>query len=107
MVRRSRDVIGEGYLLSDLGGVSALAGRLEQARAFYEQALVLREQIMDTSGAATIRLALAKVLVRLTEPGRAATLLEEAAAIFEERGMDRETQAAQEELTLLRAAELS
>jgi DNA-binding SARP family transcriptional activator/tetratricopeptide (TPR) repeat protein len=103
MVRRSRDVIGEGYLLSDLGGVSALAGRLDQARAFFEQALVLREQIMDTNGAATIRLELAKVLVRLAEHGRAAELLEEAAATFDERGMNRETQAARHELALLRA----
>jgi DNA-binding SARP family transcriptional activator/tetratricopeptide (TPR) repeat protein len=103
MVRRSRDVIGEGYLLSDLGGVSALAGRLEQARAFFEQALVLREQIMDTNGAATIRLELARVLVRLAEPGRATELLEEAAAIFADRGMSRETQAARHELALLRA----
>jgi DNA-binding SARP family transcriptional activator/tetratricopeptide (TPR) repeat protein len=103
MVRRSRDVIGEGYLLSDLGGVSALAGRLDQARAFYEQALVLREQIVDTSGAATIRLELAKVVGRLGEPVRAAELLDEAAATFAERGMDREIQAAQAELVLLRA----
>jgi hypothetical protein len=60
MVRHSRDVIGEGYALVSLGEVNAAAGRPDQARVFFQQALTLREQIMDHSGAAAVRLELAR-----------------------------------------------
>jgi tetratricopeptide (TPR) repeat protein len=66
VVRDSRDVIGEGYALVSLGEVNAAAGRPEQARAFFQQALTLRERIMDHSGAAAVRLELARTLAVTT-----------------------------------------
>lgn len=103
MVRHARDVIGEGHLLCNLGEVNAAAGRYDQARGFFEQALALREQIMDHGGAAAVRLELARILVRLGEPGQAVDLLESAARIFGERGMRRELIAAEQELVAVRA----
>ncbi|MGX7827906.1 BTAD domain-containing putative transcriptional regulator [Actinokineospora sp. 24-640] len=90
MVRRSRDVIGEGYLLRNLGEVSAAAGRDEQARRHFVDAIEVRERIMDLAGAAEIRLDLASVLIRLGEAGSARAMVERAAAVFRERGMERE-----------------
>ena len=90
MVRRSRDVIGEGYLLRNLGEVSAAAGRDEQARGYFEDAIEVRERIMDLAGAAAVRLDLAAVLIRLGEPRMAREMVERAAAVFRDRGMERE-----------------
>ena len=70
---------------------------------FFEQALALREQIMDCGGAAVVRLELARILVRLGKPGQAVELLESAARIFGERGMRRELSAAERELVSVRA----
>ncbi|GHH43065.1 AfsR/SARP family transcriptional regulator [Lentzea cavernae] len=59
MVRDTRDVIGEGQLLRNLGQVSAAAGRVGEARAYFEQALAIRERILDHTAASTIRAELA------------------------------------------------
>jgi tetratricopeptide (TPR) repeat protein len=66
VVRESRDVIGEGYVLVGLGEVNVAAGRPDQARAFFQQALTLRERIMDHSGAAAVRLKLARTMAVAT-----------------------------------------
>jgi DNA-binding SARP family transcriptional activator/tetratricopeptide (TPR) repeat protein len=100
MVRHSRDVIGEGYALVSLGEVNAAAGRPAQARVFFQQALTLREQIADHSGAAVVRLELARTLRSLGEQSQAAELLAQAIATFDERGMDRERQAAEQEAAI-------
>lgn len=94
MVRRSRDVIGEGHLLFNLGEVTAAAGRYEMARRWFTEALEVRETIMDHRGGAVVRTALAGVLERTGEPAEAAGLLEQAVAVFAERGMERERVAA-------------
>ncbi|WP_331969907.1 AfsR/SARP family transcriptional regulator [Actinophytocola sp.] len=94
MVRRSRDVIGEGHLLFNLGEVTAAAGRLDLASRWFEKALEIRETIMDRHGCAVVRTALADVLMRTGQRRRAAELLEQAVAVFAERGMDRERAAA-------------
>lgn len=101
MVRRSRDVIGEGYLLRNLGEVSAAAGRDEQARGYFDAAIEVRERIMDLAGAAEVRLDLASVLIRLGEAESARAMVERAAAVFRERGMDRESAEAARRLTAL------
>ncbi|SDJ27745.1 DNA-binding transcriptional activator of the SARP family [Lentzea albidocapillata subsp. violacea] len=59
MVRDTRDVIGEGQLLRNLGQVSAAAGRYAEARTYLEQALSIRERILDRTAATTIRAELA------------------------------------------------
>ncbi|SES17939.1 AfsR/SARP family transcriptional regulator [Lentzea albida] len=59
MVRETRDVIGEGQLLRNLGQVSAAAGRYGEARAYLEEALAVRERILDHGAASTIRAELA------------------------------------------------
>ncbi len=69
VVRDGRDVIGEGYALVGLGDVNAAAGRPNQARAFFQQALTLRERIMDHSGAAAVRLKLARTMAVATGRG--------------------------------------
>jgi tetratricopeptide (TPR) repeat protein len=102
MVRRTRDVIGEGYVLCSLGEVNAAAGRPDQARTFFQQALTLRERIMDASGAAVARFELARALRALGESSAAVELVEQALATFRERGMDRERLAAEQELANLR-----
>jgi len=94
MVRRSRDVIGEGHLLFNLGEVTAAAGRYDDARRWFTEALEVRETIMDHRGCAVVRTALADILVRTGERRRAAGLLQQAVAVFAERGMDRERAAA-------------
>ncbi|MGB3438872.1 MAG: BTAD domain-containing putative transcriptional regulator [Actinophytocola sp.] len=103
MVRRSRDVIGEGHLLFNLGEATAAAGRLDVARGWFEQALEIRETIMDHRGCAVVRTALADVLARMGERRRAAELLESAVAVFAERGMDRERAAADRMFTEITA----
>jgi tetratricopeptide (TPR) repeat protein len=95
MVRRSRDVIGEGHLLRNLGEVHWAAGRYDQARRAFEQALAVREQIMDQGGAAAVRLDLARLLARTGSPTRAGELLEHAVETFRERGMRHELGAAE------------
>ncbi|SDO45720.1 AfsR/SARP family transcriptional regulator [Lentzea jiangxiensis] len=64
MVREARDVIGEGQLLRNLGQVSAAAGRHAEARSYLEEALAVRERILDHRAAATIRAELAALPVR-------------------------------------------
>ncbi|MFD4636247.1 BTAD domain-containing putative transcriptional regulator [Lentzea sp. NPDC058436] len=66
MVREDRDVIGEGQLLRNLGQVSAAAGRYVEARAYLEEALAVRERILDHRAAATIRAELAVLPERET-----------------------------------------
>lgn len=103
MVRRSRDVIGEGHLLFNLGEATAAAGRFDVARRWFEESLAVRETIMDHRGCAVVRTALADVLVRTGERRRAAGLLEQAVAVFVERGMDRERTAADRMLATITA----
>ncbi|WP_233427403.1 AfsR/SARP family transcriptional regulator [Actinokineospora spheciospongiae] len=104
MVRSSRDVIGEGHLLTNLGEVCAAAGDVPRAQAYYEEALRVRDQILDHSGAAVIRFELARLLARTGDHTRAVDLLDAAAATFAERGMVRDRAAAERELALLRAS---
>ena len=59
MVRETRDVIGEGQLLRNLGQVSAAAGRHAEARGYLEEALAVRERILDHRAATAIRAELA------------------------------------------------
>jgi DNA-binding SARP family transcriptional activator/tetratricopeptide (TPR) repeat protein len=99
MVRRSRDVIGEGHLLFNLGEATAAAGRYDVARRWFAEALEVRETIMDHRGCAAVRTALADVLVRTGDRAGAAGLLEQAVAVFAERGMDRERDAADRRFT--------
>jgi DNA-binding SARP family transcriptional activator/tetratricopeptide (TPR) repeat protein len=105
MVRRSRDVIGEGHLLRNLGEVHEASGRYEQAREAYEQALAVREQIMDHGGAAMVRLDLARLLAGRGDLAEAAALLARATESFRARGMRpelREAERLSEELATRR-----
>ncbi|MDX8141503.1 BTAD domain-containing putative transcriptional regulator [Lentzea sp. BCCO 10_0061] len=68
MVREARDVIGEGQLLRNLGQVSTAAGRYAEARGYFEQALSIRERILDHTAATSIRAELAVLAARETEP---------------------------------------
>ena len=90
MVRRSRDVIGEGHLLRNLGEVCRAAGWYARARDYFEQALEVREAIMDHGGAAAVRVDLAEVLVRLGQSSVAGELVRRAMIVFDDRGMVRE-----------------
>ena len=101
-VRRSQDVIGEGHLLFNLGEATAAAGRDEDARRWFAEALEVRETIMDRRGCAVVRTALADVLVRTGERRQAAELLEQAVAVFADCGMDREHAAADRAYAALR-----
>ncbi|MFC7615785.1 tetratricopeptide repeat protein [Actinokineospora soli] len=92
-----------GYLLRNLGEVSAAAGRDEQARRYFADAIEVRERIMDLAGAAAVRLDLASVLTRLGDPAAAREMLERAAGVFRERGMERELQDAARRLAALAA----
>lgn len=101
MVRRTRDVIGEGYVLCSLGEVYAAAGRPDKARILFQQAVTLRERIMDGSGAAVARLELARALRSLGDSTAAVELLKQALKTFNDRGMERERLAAEQELAAL------
>ncbi|WP_246002334.1 AfsR/SARP family transcriptional regulator [Allorhizocola rhizosphaerae] len=101
MVRRTGDVIGQGHLLHNLGEVNAEMGRVEQARGFFDQALAIREQIMDHGGAAVVRLGLASLLQRTGDRAGAGALLEEAIATFRERDMACEMREAERLLGLV------
>ncbi|MEO5878287.1 MAG: BTAD domain-containing putative transcriptional regulator [Streptosporangiaceae bacterium] len=61
LVRDGGDVIGEGHLLRELGGLHASLGRRAQATGFLKRALAIREQMLDTEGAALIRHDLARL----------------------------------------------
>ncbi|MGJ7417428.1 BTAD domain-containing putative transcriptional regulator [Streptomyces cinereoruber] len=87
LCRDSGDVIGEGHLLRDLGHAFAVMGRPDRARDFYDRAVAAREEIMDLSGGALVRLDLARLL---EEPGRSRELLAPAVEVFRERRMGRE-----------------
>ncbi|MFJ4338470.1 AfsR/SARP family transcriptional regulator [Streptomyces sp. NPDC088915] len=87
LCRDSGDVIGEGHLLRDLGHAFAVMGRPDRARDFYDRAVAAREEIMDLSGGALVRLDLARII---EEPGRSRELLAPAVEVFRERRMGRE-----------------
>ncbi|MGW9453354.1 AfsR/SARP family transcriptional regulator [Streptomyces sp. NPDC055632] len=87
LCRDSGDVIGEGHLLRDLGHAFAVMGRPDRARDFYDRAVAAREEIMDLSGGALVRLDLARLV---EEPGRSRELLAPAVEVFRERRMGRE-----------------
>jgi DNA-binding SARP family transcriptional activator/Tfp pilus assembly protein PilF len=103
MVRRSGDVIGEGHLLRNLGEVNASMGRFTQARELFVRGLTVREQVLDHSGAALIRVDLARLMDRIGEPAAAAELLEHAIATFQDRSMDLERGQAERLLATLTA----
>ncbi|MEU6060717.1 BTAD domain-containing putative transcriptional regulator [Streptomyces sp. NPDC047097] len=93
LCRDGGDVIGEGHLLRDLGNAHAVRGAGEQARGCYDQALTVREQIMDHGGAALVRLDLARLLTReggAAERSRARELLRGAVRAFRDRRMEPE-----------------
>ncbi|MEU6485718.1 BTAD domain-containing putative transcriptional regulator [Streptomyces sp. NPDC046887] len=93
LCRDGGDVIGEGHLLRDLGNAHAVMGAGEQARGCYDQALTVREQIMDHGGAALVRLDLARLLTRdggAAERSRARKLLRGAVRAFRDRRMEPE-----------------
>ena len=94
LVRDLGDPIGEGYLLHDLGRVNMLLGRRQEARRYLGRALAVREQILDREGEAETGLDLARLLLDSGETEQAVELAGRAARIFEERGMEREREAA-------------
>lgn len=94
LVRDLGDPIGEGYLLHDLGRVNVLLGRRQEARRYLGRALAVREQILDREGEAETGLDLARLLLEAGETEQAVELAGRAARIFEERGMEREREAA-------------
>ncbi|WP_406411218.1 hypothetical protein [Streptomyces sp. NBC_01614] len=55
MVAASGDLVGEGYVLHDLGRVNAHLRRMEQAVQYYSRSARIRERILDHSGAAAVR----------------------------------------------------
>lgn len=103
VVRACRDVIGETHLLRNLGEVNEAAGRREQARAYFRQALAVCERIMDGRGAAVVRAELARSLVRDEQYAPAVELLSQAAHTFRDSGMTQQHAAVEQELRLIRS----
>ncbi|MFJ2172732.1 AfsR/SARP family transcriptional regulator [Streptomyces sp. NPDC087851] len=87
MVLEDGDVIGEGYMLHDLGRVHMGLGELDDAAAFFDRALALREGIRDHAGAASLRVDLAALSLRADRARQAGTLLAEAMEVFSRLGM--------------------
>ena len=96
MVRKSGDLIGEGHLLMGLGEISVRLEHFGPARGQFERALAIREEIMDSAGAALARIELARIGVRLGDPESAATLLNDAVTALRERSMGRELRDAEQ-----------
>lgn len=101
LVREDGDVIGEAHLLRDLGEANEAAGRRAAARTYYAQALTACEQVMNDRGAASVALALARVLARDGEAAAAIELLRKAVTTFREAGMTRQQTAAERQLERL------
>jgi tetratricopeptide (TPR) repeat protein len=99
LCRRSGDIIGEGHLLRDLGQVHSGLGRHTEARGYYEQALTVRERILDHGGTAVVRLDMARLLTRTGDLAHARKLLEQAAGTFRDRNMTRELREAEQLLS--------
>lgn len=79
-----------GHLLHDLGRALTALGRTRRARELYEQSLAAREQIMDLSGSALVRLDLARLLAASGDREGSRALLAPVVEVFHERHMRRE-----------------
>jgi hypothetical protein len=90
MVRDDGDVIGEGYILHDLGRVHVRLGELTEAASYFARALAVREDILDQGGAASVRVDLADLSLRGDDTARADVLLTEALEVFGRLGMAEE-----------------
>ncbi|MBB4684424.1 AfsR/SARP family transcriptional regulator [Amycolatopsis jiangsuensis] len=69
MVGAYGDLVGEGYVLHDLGRVNACLHRVERAVDYYSQSARVRERILDHRGAAAAR---ADIVVILGRPMKSA-----------------------------------
>ncbi|MFC4463765.1 BTAD domain-containing putative transcriptional regulator [Streptomyces xiangluensis] len=96
LCRDNRDVIGEGHLLNDLGNALAEMRRVDEAKRFYGEALVIREQIMDQAGAARVRLNLARLLATTGEEAHSRALLETPECALRNRRMPHEPKTAEQ-----------
>ncbi|KUN18836.1 SARP family transcriptional regulator [Streptomyces antibioticus] len=76
MVVTDGDVIGEGYLLHDLGRVNERLGLSAEAASCFEKSIAVRDHILDRTGAAAVRMDLAEMWLRGGDAVRARALLE-------------------------------
>lgn len=90
MVRDDGDVIGEGYILHDLGRVHVHLGELTEAASYFARALSVREDILDQAGAASVRVDLADLSLRGDDTAKAGGLLTDALEVFGRLGMAEE-----------------
>ncbi|NJP66445.1 tetratricopeptide repeat protein [Streptomyces sp. ventii] len=99
LCRRDGDVIGEGHLLRDLGQVHSGLDHFEEAHGYFDRSLAVRERMLDHGGVAVVRVDLARLLARRSDPGdeeRSRELLEVAAATFQDRRMATELRQAED-----------
>ncbi|HTT52195.1 MAG TPA: BTAD domain-containing putative transcriptional regulator [Streptosporangiaceae bacterium] len=86
IVRNEGDVVGEGYVLADLGRVRTLRGQYELAEADLSAALAMSRRMTSNLVHGRVLLAFAELYLARGEPERAYALVGEALVIFSESG---------------------
>jgi tetratricopeptide (TPR) repeat protein len=80
------DRAGEGTTLNNLGLLANRLGRQEEARQYYEQALIIRREVGDRAGEGVTLCSLGDTLRATGQVMKARALIEQARAIFEQVG---------------------
>lgn len=86
VVRNQGDVVGEGYVLADLGVIWTRRGHYELAEAELSAALAKSRRMTSNLVHGRVLLAFAELYLARAEPQRAVPLAGEALVIFSERG---------------------
>jgi tetratricopeptide (TPR) repeat protein len=86
IVRNEGDMVGEGYVLADLGRVRTLRGQHELAEADLSAALAMSRRMTSNLVHGRVLLAFAELYLARGEPERAYSLIGEALVIFSENG---------------------
>lgn len=86
IVRNEGDLVGEGYVLADLGVIWTRRGQYELAEANLSAALAMSRRMTSNLVLGRVLLALAELYLARAQPERAVPLAGEALVIFSESG---------------------
>jgi tetratricopeptide (TPR) repeat protein len=102
--REAGDRTREGALLFEVGHLAERQGRLDEAGAYYQQALTIRREVGDRAGEGDTLHDLGDLAERQGRLDEAAEYYEQALAVYESIGAETDVQREREALARVRAA---